>query len=389
MTVAARRQRLFDELAKTGAEEPRLYRAPGRVNIVGEHTDYNEGLVLPTTTALYTWIAAAARRDGVFNINSLSMDESCTFNLHDQDASARPGWSNYLLGVVSLLKEEGIELGGADVIIDSDLPIGGGLSSSAALEVGFATALLDLADSRLPPEKVSLLCQQAEIRYAGVKCGVMDQFAVNCCESGNAMLLDCRDLSTRQVRLGDSFHLLLTHSGVNHKLPDGDYNQRADECLAATEILAAQAAAVKSLRDATPDTLETCRQQLGDRLYRRCRHVVSENRRVLDAHAALHDDDAERLGVIVSRSHESLRDDFEVSCKEVDALVEIADSSEGVLGSRMIGGGFGGCVLSIVSEYAAERAMSRIEQRYEKETGIRPWMHRVSSAQPAQQVNAP
>ena len=302
------------------------------------------------------------------------------------ERSVDPGWVDYAKGVAALLQVNNVNLCGADIVVDSDIPIGGGLSSSAALEVVIATALLDLASAKMSAVDVAQLCQQAEIEYAGVNCGVMDQFAVACCERNNAVLLDCRSLESRNVELPGDVQLLVTDSGVEHALPEGDYNLRTRECNAAAEILAEHIVGFVSLRDLRPDDLENNHSSLGDRLYRRCRHVVSENQRTLDAYSALEIADTKMLGELVSASHRSLRDDFEVSCEEVDALVEIADACDGVFGSRLIGAGFGGCVLSVIETTKTENAMLRIKSEYEAATGTAPWMHVVKPADPATKV---
>jgi len=364
----------------------RMYRAPGRVNIIGEHTDYTMGRVLPTTTAIYTSIMATARADRIINIRSVILDDTQSFNLDDVAISPKPGWIDYARGVAALIEERGVRLNGADMVVDSDIPIGGGLSSSAALEVATATALLNMAESSLPPEEIAALCRRAENEYAGVNCGIMDQFAIACCERGNAVLLDCRNLESKHVRLPANIRLLVTDSGVKHALADGGFNQRTDECASATEILAEHIVGVESLRDVETADLDRYHRELGDTLFRRCRHVVSENLRVLDACAALESGDSKALGVLFNASHASLRDDFEVSCDELDALVDIANDSEGVLGSRMIGAGFGGCVLSVVEVDKIEMATEHIRHAHESMTGNSPWMHLVTATDPAQRL---
>ena len=377
---------LLDELAARTGGIPQLYRAPGRVNIIGEHTDYTGGFVLPTTTAVYTWIAASPRTDRTITVKSLNLDDEHSFDLDDIKRSEKPEWFDYIKGVAALLQLSNIRLQGADFVIDSDIPIGGGLSSSAALEVVFATGFLDIANASMSKAEISQLCQRAEIEYAGVNCGVMDQFAITSCKHGNAVLLDCRSLEAKHVRLPDSICFLITDSGVKHKLPEGEYNQRTEECAIATKLLAEKFSELKALRDLDSRDLEGCRTLLGDTLYRRCRHVVSENQRVLDACTALQCADATKLGELISESHTSLKHDFEVSCDEVDSLVNIADSCDGVLGSRMIGAGFGGCVLSVTEKDKIESAISQISKDYEKVTGCEPWMHIVTATDAAKKI---
>ncbi len=372
--------------SRPSLDEVRQFRAPARVNIIGEHTDYNDGLVLPTTTALFTSVTAVPRPDRIIRIESREMRNVQSFDLDDIESAKNPGWIDYAKGVAAELEAEGIHLPGANLEIESRIPLGGGLSSSASFELAVATALLRLADRSLPGPSLATICQRAEIRYAGVNCGIMDQFTVACCKRGNAILLDCRSLDAEQVAIPQSAGMLIIDSGVKHRLPESAYNKRSDECAEAVKILSQDVPQVVALRDLKMDMLEMQKDRLGDLLYRRCRHVVSEIQRVRDAFAALQAGDLSNLGKLISASHTSLRDDFDVSCDEVDQLVEIADQSPGVLGSRMIGAGFGGCVLSLVESDNIDAAARQVRQKYEDLTGDEPWMHIVQAADPAREI---
>jgi len=367
-------------------DSARRFRAPARVNIIGEHTDYNDGLVLPTTTALFTSVTAVPRPDRIVQVVSNDMQDTQSFDLDDIAPDENPQWIDYAKGVAAEIEAEGIRLGGADLQIESDIPMGGGLSSSASFELAIATALLEIAAASLSGPAIAKLCQRAENRYAGVSCGIMDQYVIACCEANMAMLLDCRTLDTEQVAIPADLRLLITDSGVKHRLPVSSYNNRLEECAAACRILAQDAPEVTALRDLSMDRLESRRGQLDDLLYRRCRHVVSEIQRVRDAFAALQTGDLVNLGKLISASHASLRDDYEVSCDVVDQLVEIADGSAGVLGSRMVGAGFGGCVLSLVEADNVDEAACQVRQKYADLTGDEPWMHIVQAAEPAREV---
>lgn len=380
---------LTTEFSTCSTGRPRLFRAPGRVNIVGDHTDYNEGLALPTTTAAYTWLAASGRDDRTVHVTSGNLNDRRTFELDDLAPSANPEWIDYVKGVAAQLEADGVRLRGADIFIGSEIPIGGGLSSSAALEVAAAKTLLALADADLPPVRIAQLCQRAEIQFAGLSCGIMDHFAIACGERGKALLLDCRSLVARQVPIPPNARILITDSGLKRVLPAGEYNSRARECAEAVDRLSAHTPGIVSLRDLKPDTLEKSRELLGDTLYRRCRHVVTENRRVEDAFTALHERDLEILGSLISESHASLRDDFEVSCDEVESLIGIADSCAGVLGSRSMGAGFGGCVLSLTEADKIGDVMHQVGRGYGRVIGRDPWMHVVQPAHPAQAVAEP
>lgn len=358
-------------------------RAPARVNIIGEHTDYNGGLVMPTGTALYTTVIAVPRSDRIVAVRSREMQATGRFSLDDMQDRGDPGWIDYVKGVAAELGAAGVKLCGADLLVESDIPLGRGLSSSASFELAVAAALLALCGRSMERLQLAMLCQQAEHRYAGVNCGIMDQFAVACCEANKAMLLDCSSLDNRQAVIPDSIRFLIVDSGVRHHLRASGYNERAQECAEAVAILANASPSLAELRDADMQMLETRRKQLGEVLFRRCRHVVSENRRVRDAFAALTGGNIRKLGELINDSHASLRDDFEVSCPEVDRLVAIANETDGVLGARMVGAGFGGCVLSLVETGKIDDARRRISNKYGKELGNDPWMHVVAAADPA------
>ena len=362
------------------------YRAPGRVNIIGEHTDYNEGFVLPTTTAAYTNVHAEARDDRLVQLRSRNLNETHEFSLDDSQVSESPSWGDYVRGVAVELEATGATLRGADLVIDGDIPIGGGLSSSASLELAVAVALLDLSDQIMEPSDLALACQRAERRFAGVNCGVMDQMASAACRRDHAMLLDCRSLEIGYCRIPNSAGLLVVDSGVRHQLPQSGYNDRAIECQEAVQILASADSSITALRDADLDTLSSNADRLGDTLLRRARHVITENQRVAEACDALESSDLETLGELVSASHISLRDDFEISCKPVDDLVAIADACGGSFGSRQVGGGFGGCVLVVTAADAIDEVRARITKDYSAILGSDPWTHIVSGADPAGRV---
>ena len=367
-------------------DSPRLFQAPARVNIIGEHTDYNGGLVLPTTTAIYTWLAISERSDRKVEVRSENLDDVRVFDLDEVEPATKVDWIEYVKGVAAVLEADGIRLRGANILIDSDIPFGAGLSSSASLELGVAAALLAVANQELTAPRIAELCQQAEHRYAHVLCGIMDQYTIACAEKGNAILLDCGSHEATQVGIPDDFGFVITDSGVRHHLPDGDYNNRREECASAVSLLAKQEDGLTSLRDVDAEMLERNRDGLGDVLYRRCRHVITENGRVRQAVAALESGDLETLGVLIDASHASLRDDFEISCAEIEALVDAANRCDGILGSRLIGGGFGGCVLSLTHADNLPGVANEIAAAYAAVAGEKPWTHIVESAHPVREV---
>lgn len=377
------------DLARSRPIDTRLYRAPGRVNIVGEHTDYNDGLVLPTSTALYTWLVASKRSDRIITVTSANLQDTQDFRLDDPGVRKTTGWIAYAAGVAAELQAEGIPLRGADFCVDGQIPIGGGLSSSASFETVIATALLDAANHAMPPNRIAELCQRAENRHTGVNCGIMDHLAVASCRPGRAMMIDCRSLNIQFADIPADARLLITDSGVAHRLARSDYNNRASECAAAVDILSKYLPHLRSLRDLSMPQLQDCGQSIDDTLFRRCRHVVSENLRVEQAFSALSSGDLLRLGALISASHASLRDDYGVSCHEIEQLVALADDCDGVYGSRMVGAGFGGCVLSLTCADKVDEVVETVRDRYGKLIGKTPWMHVVSAAHPAGRVSHP
>ena len=357
--------------------------APARVNIIGEHTDYNDGLVLPTCTALFTRVGAIPRSDRTVRATTSTLGETASFSLDELAPGQSAGWVEYIKGVAAGLLDAGIKLQGVEFKISSDIPLGAGLSSSASLELAVARAFLAIADDTLPADELARICQQAEHNYAGVQCGIMDQYALACAELGNALLLDCQSMQTLQVGLPNDLAFILTDSGVRHQLTDGDYNNRADECAAAVAILAKSNPAVTSLREVDVEMLASSESELGDVLFKRCRHVVSENQRVRDIVVALETADLSQVGSLLTACHASLRDDFAVSCAPIDDLVASANESELVLGSRMVGGGFGGCVLSACRSDNTAAAAAHIREAYTAANGGQPWQHHVMPAHPA------
>ncbi|MDZ4656197.1 MAG: galactokinase [Bythopirellula sp.] len=347
--------------------------APGRVNIIGEHTDYNDGFVLPMAIDRYTVIAADESHDDrpvrAARILTNTFGEEHEICLAGEHSAPLPGWAKYIRGVFEAAAEHALVPPVFDAVIDSTVPVGGGLSSSAALEVATATLLEQLAGKTLDPKVKALLCQQAEHRGAGVPCGIMDQFSSVLCEANHLMLLDCRSQETRMVPMSDpSVTVLIINSNVKHELTGGEYAERRAQCEAAAKILG-----VPSLREATFALLESKKAELDDVQFRRARHVIGEIDRTMRAAAAIPTGDWNSVGELMYASHDSLRDDYEVSCPELDALVEAARSlgtSKGVIGSRMTGGGFGGSTVSLVRSEQATSIAKAICDQYQKKTGI-------------------
>lgn len=378
---------LADRFHARFGQTPRVYRAPGRVNLIGEHTDYNDGFVLPAALSLSCWVAAAPRDDRSLFVHSEDLDESIACDLDQAESGPVAGWGGYVRGVAALLRRRGATLPGATLLVKSDVPMGAGLASSAALEVAVAVALLDLSGGDLPPIEVARLCQRAEHEFVGTRCGIMDQFVACHAREGGALLLDCRSLDYRIVPIAARVRLVACNTMVRHRLADGEYNRRRADCEAAVRSLAARLPGVTSLRDVDPASLAAHGGALSDHLLRRARHVVGENARVLDAAAALEGHDLAKVGALMAESHRSLRDDYEVSCPELDVMVAVAREAPGVVGARMTGGGFGGCTVNLVDADAVGEFSRRVASQYEGRTGLQPDIYATEAGAGAARVS--
>ncbi len=342
--------------------------APGRVNLIGEHTDYNDGFVLPMAIERYTVMAAAPNTCRDVTLHSVTTGETATFSVRGAVQRGQPEWSNYVRGVVAGFQEAGKKDTGFDAVIESDIPYGGGLASSAALEVAAATLLEAMGCRVLEPLDKAVLCQRAEHEFAGVPCGIMDQFTSILARKDHALLLDCRSRQTTPVPMTDlTVTVLIINTNVRHKLAEGEYGKRRSQCEAAARELK-----VPALRDATVRALEAMRGEMDPVVFQRGRHVITENDRTLEAAKAIQASDWPTVGQLMYASHASLRDDYAVSCPELDVVVDIAQSigeQGGMIGCRMTGAGFGGCVVSLVRTEAVRRITREIDVAYEKKTG--------------------
>ena len=351
---------------------PRVFRAPGRVNLIGEHTDYNEGFVMPAAIDFYTWVAGAPRAGDTLRVYSEHFGETIELTLDSLMGAPRKHWSDYVRGVAAVLAEAGKPLTGADLQISSDVPIGAGLSSSAALELSVAFALCDISSIEISPLQLIKACQRAEHDYAGTRCGIMDQFIATFARAGHALMLDCRSLDYRLVLVPSDARIVICNSMVKHELSSGEYNRRRAECEAGVEMLRRHLPNVSALRDVSLEELKHHASNMSDVVFRRCRHVITENQRVLCAAEALQSRNLHRCGELMYESHASLRDDYEVSSAELDLLTELASECDGVYGARMTGGGFGGCTVNLVRADAVDRMRTLVAAKYEKKTGIKP-----------------
>ena len=348
--------------------------APGRVNLIGEYTDFNEGFVFPMTVDRGVYVGIRARDDQRVRVKSIRFGELIDYRLDDFEKPNPGHWSCYVLGVVEELRLLGLVSHGFDAVIDGNLNLGAGLSSSAALETATALALQSLFGFEMSRVDVATLCQRVEHRYANVMCGIMDQFASGLGRSNHALLLDCRTLSHVNIPTHlDKYRIVIISSEVKRELASSAYNERRAQCEEGVALFRQFDPTIASLRDVTPDLFDAYGDQLSEVMFRRCRHVITENARVLDASAALAADELVQFGRLMTASHNSLRDDFEVSCDELDCLVAIANDTEGVLGSRMTGAGFGGCTVTLIHMDAIETLRTNLLS-YTDRFGLNPEM---------------
>jgi galactokinase len=362
------RARVVDAFARRhGAAPPLVARAPGRVNLIGEHTDYNDGFVLPVAIDRAMWLAFRPRDDGALALESLDTGGDATFDL-DALPPKRGDWLDYVAGVVWALGDAGMPATrGLDGAMSGDVPQGAGLSSSAALELAVARALAAANDLPWDPARMALAAQRAENAWVGVQTGIMDQMISAAARAGHALLLDCRSLETRHVPVPPQAAVVVLDTATRRELVTSAYNERRAQCEAAARFFG-----VPALRDVDLDTFERRAGALDAVTRRRARHVVTENARTLAAADALARGDLAEMGRLMDASHASLRDDFEVSRAELDAIVEIARAQDGCWGARMTGAGFGGCAVALIERPVAERAASEIARRYEAEVGLKP-----------------
>jgi len=354
---------------RTFGGKPVVFRAPGRVNLIGEHTDYNEGFVMPVALPLATWAAIGLRPDPKVHVYSENFGEGREFSLTGIEAQPTGHWSDYVRGVAAVLQREGHALHGANLYVAGDVPLAAGLSSSASLEVACAFGFLSLAGAELDRRKIAKACQMAEHEYVGTQCGIMDQAVACFGREGHALLLDCRSVQHELLPLPPDVKLVICNSQVRRELASGEYNQRRAQCEAGVLSLRAHLPGISALRDVPLEELERHRSALTEVVYRRCRHVCSENQRVRDAARCLQSGDLSGFGRLMGESHRSLRDDYEVSCRELDLLVEIARGTDGVSGARMTGGGFGGCTVNLVRASAVPGFEQTMRREYERATG--------------------
>jgi galactokinase len=353
-----------------GYPPQRLFRAPGRVNLIGEHTDYNDGFVLPMAIDRAVWVAAAAHHtrstgddDRLVRVLASTLGREDAFSLDGLEPTPSESWSNYVRGVLAMLERAGHRLGGLDLAYAGDVPIGAGLSSSAAVELAVATAARDLFGLQVPPLELAQICQRAEHEFAGTQCGLMDQLISALGQEGHALLIDCRHLTWQPVPLPPGVAVVVCDTGKRRGLVDSAYNERRAQCEEGARRLG-----VPALRDLDVETFETRAGELPALLRKRCRHVVYENDRTQRAAEALRHGDLAAFGRLMVESHASLRDLYEVSCEELDLMAALAQSQPGCYGARMTGAGFGGCAVALVDCDAVDAFVATMATLYERQT---------------------
>lgn len=348
----------------------KIFRAPGRVNLIGEHTDYTGGFVMPMAIGFHTTALVSSRPDHRMVFYSENYGEEVSLEPGDLERGRREHWSDYPAGVAWSLRQEGIAFGGFHMTLSGNVPLGAGLSSSASVEVAAVMAILSLAGQDLPLEKIATLCRRAENGYVGAKSGIMDQFVVAGAVAHRAMMLDCRSLEFDLLPLPDDVRVVIVNSMVKHAVATGEYGSRRDEVEAGQAVLRDAGKGIELLRDATLADLESCRGKMSSASFDRCRHIITENSRVQKAREALLAGDMKSFGDLMVKAHRSLRDDFAASCSEIDSLVEIALRQPGCIGARITGGGFGGCTVNVVEASMADDFVTKVRNEYKQVTGI-------------------
>jgi galactokinase len=356
--------------AKQFGGDPQLFQAPGRVNLIGEHTDYAGGFVMPAAIDFGTVAAVAPRDDGRTDIWSENIAEGVSFATGELPRERRKHWSDYPLGVAWALREKGIELPPYSLTLFGDVPLGAGLSSSASIEVATALALLSLTGAEMRRDEIAKLCQHAENAYVGASCGIMDQFIACNGAADHALLLDCRSLEFRLAPIPHHLSLVIANTMVKHSNAGGEYGIRRAEVEQGTAILHSHRPEIALLRDATLRDLDQWGHEMPSSVLRRCRHIISENLRTVAAADALAAGNLKKLGDLMAAAHASYRDDFEASCEEADVMVAAAQGLPGVVGARLTGGGFGGCTVNLVEAARAAEFSRELHEEYKAATGI-------------------
>ncbi len=351
-------------------EEPIIVRSPGRVNLIGEHTDYNMGFVLPGAIDKAIYFAVSPRKDFKCRLFAADLNDSYEFDIDEIKKSAK-SWPNYLMGAVDQLKKNGYNFNGFNCVFGGDIPIGAGLSSSAAIEAGLVFALNHIFNLGIKKLDMVKLAQKAENEFVGVNCGIMDQFINVFGHTGNVLRIDCRSLDYEYFPFDfENVSIVLFDSGVSHSLASSEYNKRRKECGEGVAVISKKYSNVKSLRDVSIDLLNEFKSEIDQMIFKRCKYVVEENDRLLKACDALNEKNLKKFGEFMYQTHEGLSKDYEVSCKELDYLVELTEDNPKVYGSRMMGGGFGGCTINLIENDSIEEITNLVSKKYKEKFNI-------------------
>lgn len=369
--------------------EPTLFSAPGRVNLIGEHTDYAEGFVMPAAIDFSTIAAISPRNDGKIAIYGENFSEQREWSLKALPSKSSHHWTDYPMGVIKILEGEGFTLPAFSLTLSGDVPVAAGLSSSASVEVATMTAILSFLDHSYTPPQVARLCQRAENEFVGAKCGIMDQFISSCGKENHVLLLDCRDLSYRLAPLPEHVAIVIANTMIKHSNVGGDYNTRRAEVEEATRILRGHRKEVRALRDATVEDLARWGSEMPVNVLKRARHVITDSARAIAAADALVRNDLEELGRLMAQAHVSYRDDFEASCPEADVMVELAGGQPGLIGARLTGGGWGGCTVNLVEKSFAPSFAEALRAGYQSRTSIAPDVYICQASAGAQELEIP
>ena len=371
---------LVRQFRDTFGAQPAIFSAPGRVNLIGEHTDYNDGFVMPCAIGLCTRVAVSPRPGRQLVIRSEQFSGQFVFDVDHLPERRTGGWCDYVLGIAVALQQAANPLQGANLLIHGEIPIGAGLSSSAAVEVASALALISLTGAAFPLAEVARLSQRSENTFIGARVGIMDPFVSCFGKAGHALLLDCRSLEFELIPIPNGARMVICNTMVKHEHASGEYNRRREECEEGVRILRKWYPEIRALRDLSIDRLVRHAKDVPEKIFRRCRHVVEENERVRDGAQRLRAGDLNGFGDRMRESHRSLRDLYEVSCPELDIMVEAAEGLPGYYGGRMTGGGFGGSTINFVEATDSEAFADQISARYQRTTGIKPAIYICSAA---------
>lgn len=375
-------QKIGEQFVTRYGENFTMVKSPGRVNLIGEHTDYNDGFVLPAAVDKGIYLAMNVNDTNKCRFYALDKLKAFETDISEGIDKSDLGWPNYLLGVVDQLQKHGYEVDGFDCVFGGNVPIGAGMSSSAALEGGVLFGLAELNEWDIPPVEMAKIAQKAENEFVGVQCGIMDQFASLNGKEGHAIKLDCRSLEYEYYPFDrDDIQIVLCDTQIRRELASSEYNVRREQCEQGVELLQQWNSQIESLRDVELSFLLLHEEEMDPTIFKRCKYVVEENKRVIQACKDLHQGDFDSFGQRMYQSHAGLRLEYEVSCEELDVLVEVARNLDGVFGSRMMGGGFGGCTINLVKEKDVEAFTDQIKEQYNKKIGkeIKVYKTKVSS----------